>query len=438
MGNRDINKMRIVDELGVWNENCNSDINLNMCNSTDGNISLPYHGGVYWLRGTGLIGDPLKQDDVVVTNSTSTRNNENTYDNQRRLWHTTATCETNAVPSETAAERLKWMLRKTMGSVDAFELRRSELERERLAIMNASSAFSSCSSMEMGQKEGPGTLQIDVENKMRLCVSDEEVARSYILSCDPVSGIMSQYLSRAKLMIRFGPALFLHGALPFTKSNNLARTSNDTSESLLDSEMKFDYPTPWAAQSASKSEQSLTEWIGESNSFAESQVKAWKDYATSIRAQNSIQQHSQGGIWATEGGYFNSTPGGKMFGALLQFGMGTLPNRSKNPSVVYNSWMRGGMPRNDLFGGKALERLMKKEGLQTIVSGHQPVGDMPWPIQVSFGRGFKESINRWVLPCDTSFSGDTNWALVEGSMSEKRDNLGRGLGQSGRGKVSCW
>ena len=72
LGNRDINKMRIIQEIGHKK-----------------------HKGCYWLRGSGKIGDPLI--DNVPLDSVST---------------------------------LKWMLQGTMGCPETFELRREELKRE--------------------------------------------------------------------------------------------------------------------------------------------------------------------------------------------------------------------------------------------------------------------------------------------------------------------
>lgn len=78
-GNRDINKMRLMSELG-------------------GESGLaPPHPGAFWLRGTGLEGDP-----------------------ERR----------NTSLSLDPAERLRWILATTMGSPRAFEHRRWELQQE--------------------------------------------------------------------------------------------------------------------------------------------------------------------------------------------------------------------------------------------------------------------------------------------------------------------
>lgn len=131
MGNRDINKMRIVDEL--------------VCGIKD--EALPHHGGAYWLMRGGPPADP----------------------------------DRSAVPSESAAERVKWMLKMTMGSVDAFELRRNELMRERFSIRKAIAVIPS---RQPEHTHG--------DESIAETISDDEVAQSYIHSCCPVSGIMSQ------------------------------------------------------------------------------------------------------------------------------------------------------------------------------------------------------------------------------------------------------
>jgi hypothetical protein len=76
LGNRDINKLRILQELGL-----------------PGSTSkMPYHPGLTWFRGSGKVGDP----------------------------------EGNLPPTD-PGERLRWMLSQTMGSPDAMEHRRQEL-----------------------------------------------------------------------------------------------------------------------------------------------------------------------------------------------------------------------------------------------------------------------------------------------------------------------
>lgn len=229
-------------------------------------------------------------------------------------------------------------------------------------------------------------------------------------------------LTNAKLMIRFGPVLFMHGALPFVPNDKQVG----------------EFPTPWIQSNGeddAASCDSLTNWIDHLNNFASSQVKGWKEYQQYC-IQNPLQVSSDD-IWASEGGYYNKTQSGKMFGALIQYGMGTLPDHSKTLSCVYNSWMDDGLPRDDMFGSdaslKQIADFMVREGVQLILGGHQPVGDAPWPIQVSRDE---EGANLFVVSCDHSYSGDARWTSIRGSDSSKTRSLGRGSSICGRGDVS--
>ena len=82
MGNRDINKMRIVEEIGPVPQD------------DDDDLLLPPHYGCYWFEGSGRVGDP----------------------------------QLGLLPHTTAVDRLKWILNYTMGSPRAFEYRRWELQ----------------------------------------------------------------------------------------------------------------------------------------------------------------------------------------------------------------------------------------------------------------------------------------------------------------------
>lgn len=107
-------------------------------------------------------------------------------------------------------------------------------------------------------------------------------------------------LMHAKLMIRLGErALFMHGAFPM-------EPDSDGVDHCLN------FPTPWRHESGS--EDSLTNWIKALDEFSSGRVEAWKNY----RGQCPGELNS---VWATEGGYFNDSPAGRAFGALMQYGM---------------------------------------------------------------------------------------------------------------------
>ena len=224
--------------------------------------------------------------------------------------------------------------------------------------------------------------------------------------------------------------LFLHGALPSKREDG-----DGNQESIY-------FPTPWIQAKvidAPAECDTLSDWIDAVNSFASSQVLGWRDYHKYC-LEHQPQQCSSNGVWATEGGFHNGTLAGKLFGALLQYGMGTLPGptRIKTESCVYNSWMHNGLPRNELFGSdatvKQLLKQLKQEGIQLILTGHQPVGDAPWPIQITT---HEDDTKLMIIPCDTSFSGDTRWATLEGYNSTDIASLGRGSDErGGRGDVA--
>ena len=214
------------------------------------------------------------------------------------------------------------MLKETMGSPDAFEFRREELTREKRKLQNIDNVDSDDSSV---------------------LVSDEEVVQSYMNTCCPgkggsctndiaSNGLMTQYLHYASLACKVGSVLFIHGALPVPPSIDYPMN-------------KFDYAMPWLSQSnegaSLKTMNNLVstpqEWIDALNRFATEQVASW----TNISAQDV----REGTLWCTKGGYNNA--GSIAGGPLLQYGMGSLPDNTKNPTVVYNSWLNDGLPQFD-------------------------------------------------------------------------------------------
>ena len=404
MGNRDINKMRIIQEMGGHSGNVE-----NISSHTS--IHLPHHPGVYWLRGTGMKGDPQSID--------MSRNDE------------------------TPADRLRWILSKTMGAPDAFELRKKELKQE---------------------------LSLH-DNNGSVTVKDEDVVTSYLKSCHP-SGEMGQYLSNAKLALRLGNALFLHGALPIVKSTLSAfeeyREQDIDSLPILSSQAKrkefwekfFAIATPWMISRSPIHK--LEDWIDILNEFSSDQVKLWSTYIKHNQLRPDINNSNKDTLytWSRDGGYFNGNLLNReidhtrnstySFGSLLQYGMGWLHDRSKNPTVVYASWLNDGMPRRFMTPkddnqpvtkthsnsyAQLVSEFLEDFNIDVIVTGHQPVGDVPLPIQVAEGK--------FIVCCDTSYSGDTHWISLSQTKHDSdkvknfsRKNVGRGNSFSGRGDVA--
>lgn len=61
-----------------------------------------------------------------------------------------------------------------------------------------------------------------------------------------------------------------------------------------------------------------------------------------------------------------------------------------------------------------VDAFFEEANIDAIVTGHQPIGDLPFPIRVG------KNHNKMIVCGDTSYSGDTKW------MDCDRSNLGRG------------
>ena len=373
MGNRDINKMRISQEMGLLNPEDGSDPK-----------ELPHHEGVYWLRNANQAagGDP--------------------------------TDPTLYPPADNAAERLRWMLARTMGSPNAFELRRRELLEEK--------------------KDRAVTTKSAPKSMENITVTDEEVVRSYRESCHPSTGEIGNYLTNSHLAYRIGQVLVLHGALPLTQ--DILKETLEMGESDEFWKNISAFAMPWTeemnttANTATNmsSGEAIQSWLEELNHFAKSSLKSWREHYANNTASSDA-------LWALKGGY----PQGMPFGQLMQYGMGWTADGKRNPTVVYSSWSIDGLPQHfypdnhkpeDQLFVKLTRDFFRHADLRLILAGHQPQGDMPTPIRVTDDNGN----SCLVLCCDTSYSGDTHWVNPpQTPESEMRSNLGRGSGPGFRG-----
>ena len=333
MGNRDINKMRILSELSL--------------SSTD-------RTGVYWLQPDG--GDTLPEHISALP------------------------------PSNFPTERLPWMLQSTMGSPKAFNHRKWELEQE-----------------------NPGFI-----------ISDQDVVESYRKSCHPRTGEMGIYLSKASLALQLGKELlFVHGALPD------AAACLEEQDTGIDGSVWGDlsFVMPWNKPEKVKNVTNIDEWVQELNLFGRTCVQNYQE-----SHDNTVPRE----IWSEKGGYHDEP----YYGSLIQYGMGWLPGKKRNPTVVYASWSNDGMPRRffeaNNFFALATREFFKLSGIALICSGHQPQGDMPNCIRVDLED---QKRSAWILSCDTSYSGDTVWYQSPTPTGSLRQNTGRGSAKSGRGEV---
>jgi hypothetical protein len=395
MGNRDLNKMRIAQEMGMAGE------------------ELPPHNGSYWLRNYILRmgGDP--NNPVLKPSSTS------------------------------AVERLQWILGRTMGSPNAFQLRKQELQRER-------------------QQQAPH------HPSSTPTVTDEDVVESYRKSCHPRTGEMGNYLSNAHLALRIGQLFLVHGALPL--KDPILTAAMEKKQDPTEFWKDVSFAQPWndlkkTTTTLDTPEQAIQHWLESLPQFTQRGLQAWKEeYDANQKEFQSrkmwiptwlqplarrlgllLGKQQQPYIWAEEGGY----PSDRPHGQLMQYGMGSTPDGIPNPSVVYASWSTDGSPQRfdpELHKNNPKYKLLfqlvqeffRQTKIKLILCGHQPQGDAPWPIRIPNNNNANDINTQplgYVVCCDTSYSGDTQW-FHSPNTPDPRMNLGRGTGAGFRGDVA--
>ena len=278
-----------------------------------------------------------------------------------------------------------------MGSPNAFELRKNELQWEQEQYRDSATP-----------------------------VTDFDVVQSYRRSCHP-NGEMGQFLANSHLALSVGSLLVFHGALPLTEEYMEPHAGNSGSSVWDD----LTFCMPWIKPDESAKEygvHSIEDWLDTLNIFCHDRIQEWKSEIQRLETTGEEPQ-----IWSYKGGYDY----GPSYARLIQYGMGMTPDRRKNPTVVYNSFTPHGMPHafdpetDDIALAKSTREFFDRTNVQLILTGHKPQGDMPSPIRVNSSS--------WILCCDTSYSGETIWVPNE-KGEEHRTNIGLGESLSFRGE----
>eukprot|EP00981_Chlorochromonas_danica_P007066 scaffold1537_cov162-Ochromonas_danica.AAC.24 len=242
------------------------------------------------------------------------------------------------------ASKLKWILSRTMGAPQAFEFRRRELEQL------------------LGHP-----------------ASDEEVSNSFLdmIRPSPKPGLLLQYLKQAQVALLLGDTLFLHGAL---HDYNRGWVPGDERETVYEQAETITDPR---------------QWIDRLNSFARREIEDYcancDRYIKAIESSNNKDAI----IWEESGGYGHAQPGSR----LLQYGMGWLPDRQQNPSVIYSSYLSAGQANPPNI---TAAQWLVENNIHQLIVGHQPHGDAPWPITL-----LQNQLR--ILCADTAYSRNTQW-----------------------------
>ncbi len=119
------------------------------------------------------------------------------------------------------------------------------------------------------------------------------------------------------------------------------------------------------------------EWLQKADRFVTSEVAHFTETIEAYLAAMDTLDINDGAAaaascWDIDGGipYKHSQPGSR----LLLCGMGVLPDKSVNPSVIYNSYLVNGkyVPTS-----QRVCEWIAAAGIKNVIVGHQPNGDAP-------------------------------------------------------------
>lgn len=113
-------------------------------------------------------------------------------------------------------------------------------------------------------------------------------------------------------------------------------------------------------------------WMEKINDFAKGEIAAYvADIDEYLLKLTQFQGEDLSELlWDVVGGYGHDQPGSR----LIQCGMGTLPDKSMNPSIIYASYLENGRP---VTVSPRTYTWLATAHLHKVVVGHQPNADVP-------------------------------------------------------------
>lgn len=266
--------------------------------------------------------------------------------------------------SDSKVNRLKWILRHTMGAPAAFEHRRHEL-----------AAIS-----EKGSAE----------------VNDNEVLQSFLESVK-CGGTVARYLQHAQIGLILEDTLFVHGAveesaLGFVPSP-LTRYTNNTPEGLR-------------ALPGAQSYEDLHGWIAALNQFAKDEVEAW------LQCPDWSGQGER-----SRGGEALMAYQSRAASCLLTVVVSCYVDGKNMPTrqAIDQDKMEGFSKCSDPLSQKVVEYL-HRGNVRRVVVGHKPSGEAPAILRTSGvdGKGYE------VISADTNYASSKDEQMRGKSWCEVR------------------
>eukprot|EP00434_Breviolum_minutum_P030974 symbB.v1.2.027393.t2/scaffold2682.1/size73113/3 len=253
---------------------------------------------------------------------------------------------------DSKVNRLKWILRHTMGSPAAFEHRRHELILE-----------------TPGASAGP-------------VVSDAEVLGSFLQSVEP-GGMVASYLQHAQIGVILGDTLFVHGAveeraLGFIPSPLTRYKLNSTSAWRREELLKL---------KGAQVVDDLHQWISALNHFAQLQVKDW------LKGGKDMKDGRPGEALIA----YQSRPAMALCTVVVSCYVDgkNMPSRK----AIDEDQFEGFAKCSDPLSQKVVP-FLHRGGVRRVVVGHKPSGEAPAMLRTSGvdGKGYE------VISADTNYA----------------------------------
>jgi hypothetical protein len=261
-------------------------------------------------------------------------------------------------------ERLRWILRHTMGAPDAFENRRHEL-----GIL------------------GHARSNEEVE------VSDMDVFRSFQGSVEQ-GGIVRDYMEQTQLMLILGDSMYVHGAI-------------------RDCNVGWVPPLLSSSSSSSSSSTSIHTdafaWCRALNEWQRHQMRAWRVAGSNLTAEPFFKkwERLQDDAPAAEVGRHlpqDHPMRLRAGGCLMDYGV---PGGAEGKAVVHSSWLDvEHRPDPAAVGSGRVSAMITNAGIARVVTGHVPHGDCPTMLRGGGGDG-DDNDSFAVLMCDTTYCAGT-------------------------------
>lgn len=383
LGNRDINKLRIPQELGLPLR------------------PSPYHPGMIWFQGSGRVGDPE-----------------------------------GPLPPDEPGQRLKWILSQTMGSPNAMEHRRHELMWEANGCCDIAT-----NDYDHDDKEKEKIItDLDVvrsyqeschpEGEMGLYLSQALIAAPVgpILFVHGSLPLTNEVIIKAKAKSK---SVWddLTSFTPWIPHNNHSSPSLDYRVKTI--EDWFDAVNQFCIDS-------IQAWTNDINRIEKIGVELNRR-----RSSDDIKEQSKKSIWAYRAGYNRTYSDLIQYGMGRIPGGGKNPTvvyNSFTPEGMPQSFIplhdhnESGdqLPSISSDIAMSISEFFERSSIQLILTGHKPQGDLPSPIRINNSS--------WIICADTSYSGDTIWYHLDSgdgdNDGQRRSNLGRGNSISFRGDVA--